>query len=243
MRRRNVPHSKRLQPTTTMRARSVEARSASVRSRSVSQKPSSPAWSQGLWTSPDQSTSGMTARQVREVVGVAIEIREDTSGRRSSPRAASRRCARHPWLKASQAPSGWWTGWNQAGHLHLDAGRQGHGPPVVVGGVEGAPDVDRVDAQAVQQLVRRLRQLLDDVVDARALVGQAEVPHEVGVRARPRCRCSASSPGRPRDGRAPDARRSRAPARGTSSARSPGMRLRRRAGRAGTSRARAPAGR
>ena len=60
MRRRKVPHSKRLQPTTTMSARSVEARRASVRERSCAQKSVSPAWSQGLCTRPDQRTVGIT---------------------------------------------------------------------------------------------------------------------------------------------------------------------------------------
>ena len=54
--------------------------------------------------------------------------------------------------------------------------------PVHIGGVEGAADVHGIDAQAVEQLVRGLGELLDDVVDAGALVAQTQVPHEVGVR-------------------------------------------------------------
>ena len=50
--------------------------------------------------------------------------------------------------------------------------------------VEGAADVHGIDAQPVEQLVRGLRQLLDDVVDPGPLVAQAQVPHEVGVRDR-----------------------------------------------------------
>ena len=56
--------------------------------------------------------------------------------------------------------------------------------PVRVAVVEGATDVHGIDAQAVEQLVRGLRELLDDVVDPGALVAQAQVPHEVGVRDR-----------------------------------------------------------
>ena len=87
-------------------------------------------------------------------------------------------------VKASQAPSGWWTGRNQAGTststpLGSDIGCQSASAVV-----EGAADVHDVDAQAVEQLVRGLGELLDDVVDPSPLVAQAEVPHEVGVRDR-----------------------------------------------------------
>ena len=56
--------------------------------------------------------------------------------------------------------------------------------PVRVAVVEGAADVHGIDAQPVEQLVRGLRELLDDVVDPGPLVSQPQVPHEVGVRDR-----------------------------------------------------------
>ena len=85
-------------------------------------------------------------------------------------------------VKASQAPSGCWTGRNQAGTSTSHADGQPHGVPVLGPVVEGTADVHDVDAQALEQLVRGLGELLDDVVDPRALVAHGQVLHEAGVR-------------------------------------------------------------
>ncbi len=53
--------------------------------------------------------------------------------------------------------------------------------PVRVLGVEGTADVHGVDAEPVEELVRGLRKLLHDVVDARALIPEAEVLHQPGM--------------------------------------------------------------
>ena len=91
MRRRKVPHSKRLHPQTIISARSVDARSSSARARSCSQKPASPAWSQGLCTKAAQRILDMASGKRVIGVRVAVEKRETASGRRTT---RWRACAR-----------------------------------------------------------------------------------------------------------------------------------------------------
>ncbi len=65
---------------------------------------------------------------------------------------------------ASQDPSSLATGRNQAGYRAGCPGGEDHVPPVLVRRVEGAPEVDHVDAEPIERPGLGLRHLLDHVV-------------------------------------------------------------------------------
>jgi hypothetical protein len=56
--------------------------------------------------------------------------------------------------------------------------------PGAVAGVKRAADVDRIDAETIENEILRLGELLDDIVDPRMALEKAEVTLEVAVRDR-----------------------------------------------------------
>ena len=179
-RRRNVPHSKRLQPMTSISARSLEARRASVLSRSVSQKPGSPARLPRAVHERRPEHLPHRVGQAAKTGRVAVDPREarlveeraggghagdlDAVGRAGDERAVGQSLRAEP----RRVLRG----------LAVD---ERHVVPVGVVGVEGAADVEDVDAEAVEDRVLRLGELLHDIVHAGVAAGEAEVSLELAV--------------------------------------------------------------
>ncbi len=167
MRRRNVPHSKRLQPMTIISARSLVRRSSSALARSVSQKPGIARVIPRAVNQRGPEDPAHLVGELAEVRRVAVEIREialvvKRPARRHVGDVQAVLHARDE--RAVRLPLGMKPGRIQRG---LAVGQRGRLPGGILG-VEGAADVHHVHAEAVEDEVLGLRELLDDVIDARA---------------------------------------------------------------------------